>query len=147
MQDGTLISPGHFEETAALKTSRALSASRGDVYAAACPTRHLLDRIGDKWSVLTLTLLGDETMRFNELKRRIAGVSQKMLSQTLRTLERDGLVFRHAQATVPVTVTYSITPLGRELLGAMEQLIDWAETRMADVSAAQRDYDRRDVAM
>ncbi|MFC4256142.1 winged helix-turn-helix transcriptional regulator [Croceibacterium xixiisoli] len=125
-----------------------MSAPRGDVFAANCPTRQLLDRIGDKWSVLILTLLGEETMRFNELKRRVDGVSQKMLSQTLRTLERDGLAFRTARPTVPVTVSYSITPLGRELLGAMQLLIDWAETRMADVSAAQRDYDRRlDMAL
>lgn len=146
MQDGTLMTPGHLQETTPL-AERAALASRGDVYAANCPTRQLLDRIGDKWSVLILTLLGEETLRFNELKRRVDGVSQKMLSQTLRTLERDGLAFRTARPTVPVTVSYSITPLGRELLGAMQMLIDWAETRMVDVTAAQRDYDRRGVEM
>lgn len=132
MQDGTFISPGYLEET---------QWSRGNVYARDCPTRQLLDRIGDKWSVLILLLLGDEDLRFSELKRRIDGVSQKMLSQTLRSLERDGLVTRTVVATVPVTVIYGIAPLGRELLDAMRMMIDWAETRMADVASAQRRYD------
>lgn len=131
MQDGTLTSPGHLHETA-----------RGDVYARDCPTRQLLDRIGDKWSVLILLLLGEEEMRFSRLKHRIDGVSQKMLSQTLRSLERDGLLTRHPVATVPVTVSYRITPLGRELLGALNQMIDWAETRMRDVAVAQARFDR-----
>ena len=134
MQDGTFSSPGHLGET---------RVERGDVFARDCPTRHLLDRIGDKWSVLVLLLLGGGDVRFNGLKRRIAGVSQKMLSQTLRSLERDGLVTRAVEATVPVSVTYGITPLGRELLGAVRLMIDWAETRMAQVAEAQIRYDRR----
>lgn len=93
--------------------------------------------------MLILLLLGQEEMRFNHLKRRIEGVSQKMLSQTLRSLERDGLVTRHAVATVPVTVSYRITPLGGELLGALELMIGWAETRMPEVAAAQRRYDEK----
>jgi len=134
MQDGTLSSPGHLEETAL---------SRGDVYARDCPTRQLLDRIGDKWSVLILLLLGERETRFAQLKRRIDGVSQKMLSQTLRSLERDGLITRHVVATVPVTVSYRITPLGQELLAALQMMIDWAETRMDQVAEAQRRYDER----
>lgn len=130
MQDGTFISPGHPEVT-----------GRGNAYARDCPTRQLLDRIGDKWSVLVLLLLGDAELRFSRIKQRIDGVSQKMLSQTLRALERDGLVTRHALATVPVTVSYRITPLGRDLLDALQRMIDWAETRMPDVAAAQRRYD------
>jgi len=136
MQDGTLIAPGYVQETPA----------RGNAYAADCPTRQLLDRIGDKWSALILLLLGDGELRFNELKRRIDGVSQKMLSQTLRSLERDGLVTRTVAPTVPVSVTYAITPLARELMAALRLMIDWAETRMAAVAAAQRRYDRRDAA-
>jgi len=132
MQDGTFISPGHPEETL-----------RGDAYARDCPTRQLLDRIGDKWSVLILVLLAEEETRFSGLKRRIDGISQKMLSQTLRSLERDGLVTRHAVATVPVTVSYSITPLGRDLVATLQLMIDWAETRMADVADAQRVFDQR----
>lgn len=131
MQDGTLMSAGYPAETA-----------RGDVYARDCPTRRLLDRIGDKWSVLVLLLLGREELRFSRLKHRIDGISQKMLSQTLRALERDGLVTRHPVATVPVTVTYRITPLGQDLLGALRLMIDWAETRMSEVADAQRRFDR-----
>ena len=100
MQDGTFHSPGHSEETW----------TRGDVFASQCPTRQLLDRIADKWSTLILIALGRGPIRFNELKRRIEGVSQKMLSQTLKSLERDGLVSRTVVATVPVTVTYAVTP-------------------------------------
>jgi DNA-binding HxlR family transcriptional regulator len=132
MQDGTFISLGHPQET-----------GRGDAYARDCPTRKLLDRIGDKWSVLILLLLGENEMRFSLLKRRIDGVSQKMLSQTLRSLERDGLITRHPLPTVPITVTYHIAPLGRELLGALQLMIDWAETRMTDVAEAQQRFDRK----
>ena len=132
MQDGTFSSPGYVAET---------GGARGNVFASDCPTRQLLDRIGDKWSVLILLLLGDADMRFNGLKRQIGGVSQKMLSQTLRSLERDGLVTRVVVPTKPVTVIYGIAPLGRELLAALRFMIDWAETRMPDVAAAQRSFD------
>lgn len=132
MQDGTFSLPEHPE----------VPLPQGaDVFAADCPTRKLLDRVGDKWSVLILTVLGSGAMRHNGLKRKIGGISQKMLSQTLRTLERDGLVLREVRPTVPVAVTYRITPLGAELLGALRLLIDWAETRMPDVAAAQAAYD------
>jgi DNA-binding HxlR family transcriptional regulator len=134
MQDGTLTAPSHFQGT---------SFPRGDAYARDCPTRQLLDRVGDKWSVLILLLLGDGEMRFSALKRRIAGISQKMLSQTLRSLERDGLVTRGVEPTAPITVTYAITPLGHELLGALRTMIDWAETRMPAVAQAQNSYDAR----
>lgn len=116
---------------------------RGNVFASQCPTRQLLDRIADKWSTLILIALGEGPIRFNELKRRIEGVSQKMLSQTLKSLERDGLVSRSVVATVPVTVTYAVTPLGRGLIASMQAMIDWAETQMPEVALAQADYDRR----
>src|SRR5881398_621413 len=112
-----------------------------DVYAADCPTRQILDRVGDKWAVLILLLLRDEPLRFNQLRRAIEGISQKMLSQVLKSLERDGLVRRRAIATVPVTVEYSITPLGLTLAGAVDPLRDWAEQNLKDVLAAQRRYD------
>lgn len=134
MQEGTSAAPGYLGVTAGHVP---------DVYAAECPTRQLLDRIADKWSVLILTTLGGREMRFNALKRRIDGISQKMLSQTLRSLERDGLVARRVVPTVPVTVIYAITPLGAELLGALQAMIDWAERRMVDVARAQGDYDER----
>jgi DNA-binding HxlR family transcriptional regulator len=112
-------------------------------YEADCPTRVILDRIGDKWAVLVLGLLSEEPRRFNQLRRQIEGLSQKVLSQTLKSLERDGLVKRRAFATVPVTVEYSITPLGRTLGATLESLVAWAETHIADVVAAQKRYDAR----
>lgn len=121
MQEGTFPSPGSPAVTDAREDGR------GDVYAVDCPTRLLLDRIADKWTVLLLTTLDDGPMRFNALKRRIEGVSQKMLSQTLRQIERDGLVTRTVEASVPVSVTYAITPLGRELVQSLRPMIDWAD--------------------
>ncbi len=114
---------------------------RPDPFQALCPTRRVLDRIGDTWAVLILIALDDGTLRFNELRRRIENISQKMLSQTLKSLERDGLVKRHAIATVPVTVEYSITPLGMTLAKAVDPLRHWAETHLKDVQASQRRYD------
>jgi len=137
MQDGTFSSPGHLSETP----------RRGDVFAADCPTRQLLDRIADKWSTLILIVLGEGPIRFNALKHRIDGVSQKMLSQTLKSLERDGLVSRSVVPTVPVTVTYAVTPLGMTLMAAMQSMIDWAETRMPEVATAQVRYDARDARL
>lgn len=113
----------------------------GNSYDPQCPTRQVLDRIGDKWTVLVLILLLDEPVRFNELRRRVAGVSQKMLSQTLKSMERDGLVHRRAIATVPVTVEYSITPLGQTLAALVDQMRLWAEHNLGHVLAAQRRYD------
>lgn len=135
MQEGTETSSGHLGGTAPAPW-------RGDVYAANCPTRLLLDRIADKWTVLLLTTLAAEPMRFNALKRRIEGVSQKMLSQTLRQIERDGLVTRRVEPSVPVSVTYTITPLGQGLVQALRPMIDWAETRMSEVAVAQSAYDQ-----
>jgi len=112
-----------------------------NVFAADCPTRRVLDRIGDKWAVLILILLARGTKRFNELRREIDGVSQKMLSQTLKSLERDGLVSRRAIPTVPVTVEYSITPLGMTLHQAVDTLRLWAEAHIGAVEAARRRYD------
>ncbi|MDO8875397.1 MAG: helix-turn-helix domain-containing protein [Pseudolabrys sp.] len=112
------------------------------VYDANCPTRQVLDRIADKWTVLVLGLLVSGPVRFNRLRRAIDGLSQKMLSQTLKNLERDGLVHREAKATVPVTVEYSITPLGRTLAETVGAIKIWAETHIGDVEKAQRRYDK-----
>jgi DNA-binding HxlR family transcriptional regulator len=112
-------------------------------YDAECPTRMILDRIGDKWAVLVLGLLEPGPVRFNQLRRSIDGLSQKMLSQTLKSLERDGLVERRAFATVPVTVEYLITPLGCTLAATLESLRLWAETHIVDVLTAQKRYDAR----
>jgi DNA-binding HxlR family transcriptional regulator len=115
---------------------------RPDPFNAQCPTRRVLDRIGDKWAVLILILLEHETLRFNELRRRIEAISQKMLSQTLKSLERDGLIRREAFPTVPVTVEYSLTELGRTLAATVDSLRIWAETHIGTVEEAQRRYDR-----
>ena len=115
---------------------------RPDPFNAQCPTRRVLDRIGDSWAVLILIALGDGTLRFNALRRRIENISQKMLSQTLKSLERDGLIRREAFATVPVTVEYSLTELGRTLAATVDTLRLWAEANIAAVEAAQRRYDR-----
>lgn len=142
MQEGTFSSPGHPGVTIPFP---AMPTERGDVFAAQCPTRSLLDRLADKWTVLILSTLSQGPMRFNALKRRIEGVSQKMLSQTLRQLERDGLVSRVVEATVPVSVTYAMTPLGETLVAAIQPVIEWAETRMDSVAAAQARYDARSI--
>jgi DNA-binding HxlR family transcriptional regulator len=118
-----------------------------NAYAASCPTRQILDRVGDKWAVLILLLVRDEPMRFNALRRAIEGISQKMLSQLLKSLERDGLIKRRVIATVPVTVEYSITPLGTTLSKAVDPLRDWAESNLKEVLNAQRRYDAQRNAM
>ena len=126
---------------AQLVTREKPSMQRPNVYQADCPTRMVLDRVGDKWAVLVLGLLAESPRRFNQLRRCIEGISQKMLSQTLKSLERDGLVHRHAIATVPVTVEYSITTLGRTLAQTVDGLRVWAETHIKDVLTAQHRYD------
>lgn len=112
-----------------------------DVYAQRCPTRMVLDRLADKWVVLILGRLADGPVRFNQLRRDIEGVSQKVLSQTLKKLERDGMIDRRAFATVPVTVEYTLTPLGQTLIATLSALTDWAETNIEAVLAAQQRYD------
>jgi DNA-binding HxlR family transcriptional regulator len=112
-------------------------------YAAACPTRQLLDRISDKWVVLVLTLLEDGPKRFSVLKREIDGISQKMLSQTLRALEQDGFITRRAFPTVPVTVEYELTSLGRSLSVALTPIIDWASANMNRVLKARDAYEKK----
>ncbi|MBX9864887.1 MAG: helix-turn-helix transcriptional regulator [Hyphomicrobium sp.] len=112
-------------------------------YAAGCPTRQLLDRISDKWVVLVLSLLEGGPKRFSVLKREIDGISQKMLSQTLRALEQDGLLTRRAFPTVPVTVEYELTPLGRSLNVAMAPVVEWAVANMSRVLKARDTFERK----
>jgi DNA-binding HxlR family transcriptional regulator len=108
-----------------------------------CPSRQVLDRIGDKWSVLILGLLADGPRRFTELARAIEGVSQKMLTQTLRGLERDGLITRTVHASVPPRVDYELTPLGRTLTAPLGALEAWARDHIVQVEAARSRYDSR----
>ena len=108
-----------------------------------CPVREILDRIGDKWSVLVVALLGDGRKRFSELRRSIDGVSQRMLTLTLRGLERDGLVTRTVFPTIPPRVDYELTALGRTLLEPIMALEAWAQTHRATIQSARLRYDAR----
>jgi DNA-binding HxlR family transcriptional regulator len=114
-----------------------------DVYNERCPTRMVLDRIADKWTVLVVGALEDRTKRFGELRREISGVSQKMLTQTLRGLERDGLVVRMVYASVPPKVEYSLTQLGHTLVHILEAIRKWSENSIEDVLRARDDYDTK----
>lgn len=108
-----------------------------------CPVRGVIDGIGDKWSVLVLLHLSHADARFSALRRMIPDVSQRMLTATLRKVERDGLVWRDVQPTVPATVTYGLTELGRTLIRHLELLADWAKTNRAQIDAARVSFDRR----
>jgi DNA-binding HxlR family transcriptional regulator len=117
-----------------------------DVYSQNCPTRLVLDHIADKWASLILWRISDGPVRFNELRRKIEGISTKVLSQALKELERDGLINRRAFATVPVTVEYSITPLGNTLAEKLATVTQWAEQNIEAVLAAQAQYDESRAA-
>ncbi|WP_328536454.1 winged helix-turn-helix transcriptional regulator [Streptomyces sp. NBC_00344] len=112
-----------------------------DVFARACPSRGTLEHVTGRWGSLTLGALHGGQLRFNELRRRVDGVSEKMLSQTLHALERDGLVHREAQPTNPPRVDYELTPLGREVAQRLLDLIHLVEGRMDDVLLARGSYD------
>ena len=141
--------------TAAQK--RAQAKVEYDAFLAGCPSRKLLDRLSNKWVTLILAGLGSDgshqpgsgcageprPMRYSELSRLLAGVSQKMLTQTLRSLERDGLITRTVTPTVPITVSYELTDLGLSLHQMMRAIKTWAETHMDDVLANRATYDTR----
>ncbi len=110
-------------------------------YAMSGPSRQLLDRLSDKWVNLTLNALADGPRRYTDLAKSVTGVSQKMLTQTLRTLERDGLVSRRVTAAVPVRVDYDLTPLGWTLMPLMYAVKEWAEVHIGEVEAARAAYD------
>ena len=115
-----------------------------DVMERSCPTREVLGRVADKWTMLVVLALEGGPMRFSQLKRRIVGVAQKMLTQTLRGLERDGLVSRRVFPTVPVTVEYTLTPLGHSLSDAVAVVRSWTYGHIAEIeSARSRFYEGR----
>ncbi|MGW7353439.1 helix-turn-helix domain-containing protein [Streptomyces sp. Z26] len=119
-------------------------AGRGDLFDPRCPTRQLLDRVGTKWTSMAIKVLAEAApgeVRFAELRRRMPGVSQKMLSVTLRALVRDGLVARRVEPTVPPGVHYRLTDLGLSLDGPLAALRDWAETHMPEVDRNNRRAD------
>ncbi|MFF3710392.1 winged helix-turn-helix transcriptional regulator [Streptomyces phaeochromogenes] len=112
-----------------------------DVFSRKCPSRGTLEHVTGRWGTLTLGALYEGSFRFNELRRRVDGVSEKMLSQTLQALERDGLVHREAQPTNPPRVDYELTPLGRGVAERLLSLIHFVEGRMDDVLGARERYD------
>src|SRR5712671_790227 len=126
MEDGTSKSPGHMGHTDA-----------------GCEVRQILDRIADKWSLLVIFVLADGTRRFSELRREIDGISQRMLTLTLRQLEREGLVTRTVFPVVPPRVDYELTELGSTLLDTIQELVAWAGKHGSEIIEARAAYDAR----
>jgi DNA-binding HxlR family transcriptional regulator len=112
-----------------------------DVLQAKCPSRHTLEHVTGRWGALIMMALRDGPVRFNELRRRVDGVSEKMLSQGLQALERDGFVAREVQSTMPPRVEYQLTPLGSQTADRLKDLIRFIEGRMPEVETAQAAYD------
>jgi DNA-binding HxlR family transcriptional regulator len=136
MEDGTSKAPSYCTDTDDDQVRQ------WDVRAD-CEVRYILDRVADKWSLLVIALLERRTMRFTELRRAVDGVSQRMLTVTLRQLERDGLVKRTVHPVVPPRVDYELTPLGLSLYEVIKSLVVWTEEHQREISAARTAYDRR----
>jgi DNA-binding HxlR family transcriptional regulator len=113
-------------------------APRGDLFSERCPSREVLKHVSSRWGILLLVALGDGAQRFGELRRRVGGISEKMLAQTLVWLEQDGFVLRIAHPVAPPRVEYRLTPLGQEISGKLGELAEWIEGNMAGILAAQR---------
>jgi DNA-binding HxlR family transcriptional regulator len=116
-----------------------------DVFATGCTSRATLEDVAGKWGILALLALDESDFRFNALRRRVEGVSEKMLSQTLQTLERDGMVVREVRSTIPPRVDYSLTPLGSRVAAHLRGLADLLEASVPDVEAARSVFDARAV--
>lgn len=138
MGEGTLegTTPGAQALTGRLRVWQAQ-----DFAPAACPVRDVLDQLGDKWSTLLVITLADGPQRFSALRRAVPDISQRMLTQTLRDLERDGLITRQVYPTKPPSVDYRLSPLGRSLLEPLATLIAWAERHHADIRRARARFD------
>ena len=137
MEEGTSNSPGH-----CCSTEGDYDVLQWDTRED-CEVRQILDRIADKWSLLVIALLEKRTLRFTELRRAITGVSQRMLTTTLRQLERDGIVERTVHPVVPPRVDYALTPLGCTLHETIKALVVWTERNQAGIAAARARYDAR----
>jgi DNA-binding HxlR family transcriptional regulator len=138
MEDGTSRSPRHTERTTHPPMPVELTKT--------CEIRDLLDRLADKWSLLVVELLGQGTQRFTQLRRQIDGISQRMLTLTLRRLERDGLVDRTVHPVVPPQVDYNLTPLGASLLDAVGPLVAWTRQHRDQIADARVRYDSTPAA-
>ena len=142
MEEGTLKSPSHCRVTeAGGDTDPFQWDTRED-----CEVRQILDRIADKWSLLVIALLDRRKLRFTELRREIDGISQRMLTVTLRQLERDGLVKRTVHPVVPPRVDYELTPLGGTLHTTIRSLVMWTELHQNEIAVAREAYDAREAA-
>ncbi|UFS60586.1 winged helix-turn-helix transcriptional regulator [Subtercola endophyticus] len=117
-----------------------------DPYTRDCPTRQVLDRIGDRWTVLIVGSLSGGTLRFSEIRKTVYGISQKMLTQTLRGLERDGLVTRTIYPQIPPKVEYQLTPAGATLVPLLGSLQEWAKEHMSVIIDARNEYDQSESA-
>ena len=137
-QEGTTTQPSNPKVTAD-------EMSGENVKIEGCPVRNVLDRVSDKWSLLLLLVLMDEPRRFLGLRREVPDISQRMLTQTLRQLERDGLVSRTVVPTVPVSVTYALTELGRSFMVATQEMIAWAKEAYPRIAEARQHYDAREA--
>lgn len=135
VEEGTSHSPTHFRST-----EDGYDILQWDTRQD-CEVRQILDRIADKWSLLVIALLDRSTLRFTELRRSIDGISQRMLTTTLRQLERDGLVRRTVHPVVPPRVDYELTPLGVTLHETIQSLVTWTEQHQPEIAAARADYD------
>jgi DNA-binding HxlR family transcriptional regulator len=133
MEEGTSKSPGYCDDTDAFQWD-----TRED-----CEVRQILDRIADKWSLLVIALLDRRVLRFTQLRTEIDGISQRMLTVTLRQLERDGLVRRTVHPVVPPRVDYELTPLGVTLHATIQSLVTWTEAHQPEIAAARATYDAR----
>jgi DNA-binding HxlR family transcriptional regulator len=137
MEDGTFKSPRHCSDTDPDDDPRQWD-PRED-----CEVRQILDRVADKWSLLVIALLDRRTLRFTELRREVDGISQRMLTVTLRQLERDGIVRRTVYPVVPPRVEYELTALGETLLETIQALVTWTEEHQDRIAAARAEYDVR----
>jgi DNA-binding HxlR family transcriptional regulator len=140
MEDGTLKSQGYWADTDCADADddpKQWDPREG------CEVRQILDRVADKWSLLVIALLDSRTLRFSELQREIDGISQRMLTVTLRQLERDGLVRRTVYPVVPPRVEYELTPLGATLLDTIQSLVTWTEEHQDAIASARAEYDAR----
>lgn len=124
--------------TASTPRSLSSQARRGELLSADCPSREVLKHVTSRWGVLLLVVLMDGVHRFSDLRRKVGGVSEKMLAQTLKWLEADGFVHRQSYATVPPHVEYTLTPLGRQVGKRVESLADWIETSLPVILDARR---------
>jgi DNA-binding HxlR family transcriptional regulator len=141
VEEGTSKSPSHCESTGLPDTGDP-DPFQWDTREG-CEVRQILDRVADKWSLLVIALLERRVLRFTELRREIDGISQRMLTVTLRQLERDGLVKRTVHAVVPPRVEYELTPLGGTLHTTIRSLVTWTEEHQREIAAARADYDTR----